>query len=131
VCDALSVCVLLSDCVSLCVSLWSWWTWVWVSSRSWWWTGKCGVLQSMGSQRVGHDWATELPWTEDPYPGKDWRQAEKGRQMARWLDGIKDSMEMNLCKLQEIVKDREALHASIHIVKKSQTRLSMLNNNNL
>ena len=40
------------------------WTWVWVSSRSWWWTGKTGVLQSMGSQRVGHDWATELNWTE-------------------------------------------------------------------
>ena len=36
------------------------WTWVWVSSRSWWWTGRPGVLQSMGSQRVGHDWATEL-----------------------------------------------------------------------
>ena len=38
------------------------WTWVWVSSGSWWWTGKPGVLQSMGSQRVGHDWATELNW---------------------------------------------------------------------
>ena len=36
------------------------WTWVWVSSGSWWWTGKPGVLQSMGSQRVGYDWATEL-----------------------------------------------------------------------
>ena len=36
------------------------WTWVWVSSGSWWWTGKPGVLQSMGSQRIGHDWATEL-----------------------------------------------------------------------
>ena len=36
------------------------WTWVWVGSWSWWWTGKTGVLQSMGSQRVGHDWATEL-----------------------------------------------------------------------
>ena len=36
------------------------WTWVWVSSESWWWTGKPGVLQSMGSQRVRHDWATEL-----------------------------------------------------------------------
>ena len=35
-------------------------TWVWVSSRSWWWTGRPGVLQSMGLQRVGHDWATEL-----------------------------------------------------------------------
>ena len=38
------------------------WTWVWASSRSWWWIGKPGVLQSMGSQRVGHDWATELNW---------------------------------------------------------------------
>ena len=38
------------------------WTWVWVSSGNWWWTGKLGVLQSMGSQRVGHDWATELNW---------------------------------------------------------------------
>ena len=36
------------------------WTWVWASSGSWWWTGKPGVLQSMGSQGVGHDWATEL-----------------------------------------------------------------------
>ena len=36
------------------------WTWLWVSSRSWWWTGRPGVLQSMGSQRVGHDWVTEL-----------------------------------------------------------------------
>ena len=35
------------------------WMWVWVNSRSWWWTGKSGVLQSMGSQRVRHDWATE------------------------------------------------------------------------
>ena len=40
------------------------WTWVWVSSRSWWWTGKPGLLQSMGSQRVGHDWVTELNWTD-------------------------------------------------------------------
>ena len=39
------------------------WTWVWVNSGSWWWTGKPGVLQSMGSQRVRHDWATELNWT--------------------------------------------------------------------
>ena len=36
------------------------WTWVWVNSRSWWWTGRPGMPQSMRSQRVGHDWATEL-----------------------------------------------------------------------
>ena len=41
------------------------WTWVWVSSRSWWWTGRPGMLQFMGSQRVGHNWATELNWTDD------------------------------------------------------------------
>ena len=40
----------------------TWWTWVWASSGSWRWTGKPGVLQSMGSQRVRHDWATELNW---------------------------------------------------------------------
>ena len=38
------------------------WTWVWVNSRSWWWTGRPGMLWFMGSQRVGHDWATELNW---------------------------------------------------------------------
>ena len=40
------------------------WTWVWVNSGSWWWTGRPGVLWFMGSQRVGHYWATELNWTE-------------------------------------------------------------------
>ena len=40
------------------------WTRVWVNSRSWWWTGRPGVPRFMGSQRVGHDWATELNWTE-------------------------------------------------------------------
>jgi len=38
------------------------WTWVWVNSGRWWWTGRPGVLRFMGSQRVGHDWATELNW---------------------------------------------------------------------
>ena len=39
-------------------------TWVWVNSGSLWWTGRPGVLRFMGSQRVGHDWVTELNWTE-------------------------------------------------------------------
>ena len=38
------------------------WTWVWVGFGSWWWTRKPGVLQSMGSQRIGHDWGTEMNW---------------------------------------------------------------------
>ena len=40
----------------------TWWSWVWVGSRSWRWTGKPGMLQSMGLQRVRHDWATELKY---------------------------------------------------------------------
>ena len=44
------------------------WTWVWVNSGSWWWTGRPGVLQFVGSQRAGHDWATELNWTEWSLP---------------------------------------------------------------
>ena len=39
------------------------WTYVWVNTGSWWWTGRPGMLQSLGSQRVGHDWVAELNWT--------------------------------------------------------------------
>ena len=46
------------------VASWTRWTWVWVNSGRWWWAGRPGVLRFMGSQRVGHDWATELNWTE-------------------------------------------------------------------
>ena len=42
----------------------TWCTWVWVNSGSWWWTGRPGVLWFMGSQRVRHDWVTEMNWTE-------------------------------------------------------------------
>ena len=40
------------------------WTWVWVDSRSWWWRGRPGMMRFMGSQKVGHDWVTEMSWTE-------------------------------------------------------------------
>ena len=52
---------------------WDWmasltrWMWVWVNSGSWWWTGRPGVLQFMGLQRVRHDWVTELNWTDLSY----------------------------------------------------------------
>ena len=41
------------------------WTWVWVNSGNWWWTGRPGMLRFMGSQRVRHDWVTELNWTDE------------------------------------------------------------------
>ena len=77
------------------------WTWVWVNARSWWWTRRPGVLQSMGSQKVRHDWATELNWifswaintVLSPDAGRDWRWEEKGTtedEMVgwhHWLDG--------------------------------------------
>ena len=43
------------------------WTWVWVNSASWWWTGRPGVLQFMGLQRGGHDWVTDLIWSDIYY----------------------------------------------------------------
>ena len=49
------------------------WTWVWVNSGSWWWTGRPGVLRFMGLQSVGHDWATERKWTEPSLWRRQWQ----------------------------------------------------------
>ena len=61
---------------------------------------------------------------KDPDVEKTEGRRRKGKQRMRWLDGITRSMDMNLCKLQEIVEDRGAWHAAVHRVTKTWTRLS-------
>ena len=57
----------------------TWWTWVWVNSGRWWWTGRPGVLRFMGPQRVGHDWATELNWGNSK-PAPPWKGLRRNHQ---------------------------------------------------
>ena len=52
------------------------WTWISAGSESWWWTGKPGVLQSMGLQRVAHVWVMELNWTELPAVSEDGQNSD-------------------------------------------------------
>ena len=70
------------------------WTWDWVYSGSWWWTGRPGVLQFMGSQRVGHDLVTELNWTE-------WH---KNSHINQWNRRIK-CQEINLCTYSQYLTE--------------------------
>ena len=63
------------------------WTWVWVNSGNWWWTRRPGVLQSMGLQRVAHDWVTELNWTVE-IDGKVTKPILVGNYLQLWKTRI-------------------------------------------
>ena len=79
------------------------WTWVWVDSGRWWWTGRPGVLQFMGSQRVGHDWVTELNWSPKAREPRKYIQlhrtqsrAEEGREWMGWqrMNGLRGNNQL-------------------------------------
>ena len=112
------------------------WTWVWVSSGSWWWTGKPGVLQSTQWIFNGKsDTEAEVPilWPPDvkkwfigkgPDAGRDWRQEEKG--MRGWDGWMASSTHRTWVRANSgsLVMDREAGCAAVHGVTKSRKQLS-------
>ena len=86
------------------------WTWVWASSRSWWWTGKPGVLQSVGSQRVRYDWMTELNWL-----------------LAQWNNDTKEDIQFYACEEVNNRTNKSAvwigISVRIHILNTLHSRL--------
>ena len=86
------------------------WAWVWVNSGDLWWTGRPGVLRFMGSQRVGHNWATELNWTEKQYrhSGKCGLESPSLLWQNYWRESEETYVPASVSAAEEAVGPRES-----------------------